>query len=124
MLEVNNYNFTYIGTDGQKRVGLAYTNKAHNLFLDTILSVGVVGFVAYLILIGFFIYLTGSGAGRGLEVIALVHLVYCLTWFDTAQFSHLVWWSLSAGVALLIAERVQARAAPKDDVIIANTARD
>ena len=124
VLKVNNYNFTYIGTDGQKRVGLAYTNKAHNLFLDTILSVGLVGFFAYLILIGFFIYLTGSGAGRGLEVIALVHLVYCLTWFDTAQFSHIVWWSLSAGVALLIAERVQTKVASKDDVIIANTARD
>ncbi len=107
VLANNNYNFTYIGTDGQERVGRTYTNKAHNLFLDTILSVGLVGFAAYLLLIGFFIYLSASGAGRGLEVIALVHLVYCLTWFDTAQFSHLVWWSLSAGVALVIAQRVQ-----------------
>ena len=107
VLEVNNYNFTYIGTDGERRVGRAFTNKAHNLFLDTILSVGIVGFAAYLLLIGYFIYLTGSGPGRGLEVVALVHLVYCLAWFDTAQFSHLVWWSLSAGVALVIAQRAR-----------------
>ena len=103
----NNYLFEYIGTDGQKHVGNTYTNKAHNFFIDTILSVGIVGFIAYLVLIGFFIYLTTSGAGRGLEVVALVHLVYCLTWFDTAQFSHLVWWSLSAGLALVIAQRVR-----------------
>ena len=121
VLRVTNYDFNYIGTDGQRHIGKAYTNKAHNLFLDTMLSVGIVGFVAYLILIGFFIYLTGSGAGRGLEVIALVHLVYCLTWFDTAQFSHLVWWALSAGVALLIAERAQARAVSTNSIETSTT---
>ncbi len=115
VLEVNNYNFTYIGTDGERRVGRAFTNKAHNLFLDTILSVGIVGFAAYLLLIGYFIYLTGNGPGRGLEVVALVHLVYCLAWFDTAQFSHLVWWSLSAGVALATTQQVRSRStAPSD----------
>ena len=114
VLENNNYNFTYIGTDGERRVGRTYTNKAHNFFIDTILSVGIIGFVAYSLLIGYFIYLTWSGMGRGLEVVALVHLMYCLTWFDTAQFSHLVWWSLSAGLALVIAERV--RGADKQSV--------
>lgn len=96
----DHYYFRYLGTDGARHLGALISNKSHNLFLDLTLSQGLVGLALYLALFVLFIVATVRGAGRGLEAVAVVYLVYGLTWFEMAQFSHLTWWALSAGLAL------------------------
>lgn len=96
----DHYYFRYIGLDGLLYRGRVMSNKAHNLFLDTAVSLGLVGLALYLLLLGVFLGITARGAGWGLEAVLVVYLVYGLTWFESAQFSHLAWWALSAGLAL------------------------
>jgi len=73
-------------------------SKAHNLFLDTALSVGILGLLVYILLWGFFLKLTVGSAFSGIEAVAIAYLVYTLTWYESAQFSHLPWWALSVGL--------------------------
>ena len=96
----NNHNtFVYLGTDGKPHLVRGLTNKAHNILLDTTVSVGLVGAAVYTLLFGFFFWVTARGAGWGLEAVAVVYLAFGLTWFESAQFSHLPWWALSGGLA-------------------------
>ncbi|MDQ3457929.1 MAG: O-antigen ligase family protein [Deinococcota bacterium] len=109
IVSVNNNSFRYIGTDGQEYGGGVLTNKAHNLVLDLTVSVGVVGLLLYAALFGYALFSTLRNPARsGLEVLAVVYLVYCLTWFESAQYSHLAWWALSAGIVYRI-PRARAR---------------
>lgn len=71
------------------------TAKAHNLILDTTLSVGILGLLSYLALLGFCVYLVIQSPFRGIEAVAVAYLVFTLTWFECAQFTHLAWWALS-----------------------------
>ncbi len=95
----DHYYFRYIGTDGLLHLGRVLSNKAHNLIFDLWVSLGLGGLVTYLLLLGIFVGVTARGEGWGLEAVAVVYLVYTLTWFESAQFSHLTWWALSAGLA-------------------------
>ena len=95
----DHYYFRYIGTDGEAHRGRVLSNKAHNLILDIWLSVGLGGLVTYALLLGVFLWVTARGDGWGLEAVAVVYLIYTLTWFESAQFSHLTWWVFSAGLA-------------------------
>ena len=36
---------------------------------------------------------------QGIEAVGIAYLVYTFTWYESAQFSHLAWWALSAGLA-------------------------
>lgn len=96
----DHYYFRYIGTDGLLHLGRVLSNKAHNLVLDVWVSLGLGGLITYLLLFGVFLWVTARGEGWGLEAVAVVYLVYTLTWFESAQFSHLTWWALSAGLAM------------------------
>ncbi len=96
----DHYYFRYLSTDGKAHLGGVLSNKAHNLILDLWVSLGLGGLVTYLLLLGLFIGVTARGEGWGLEAVAVVYLVYTLTWFESAQFSHLTWWALSAGLAM------------------------
>ena len=96
----DHYYFRYTGTDGVRYLGRVISNKAHNIFLDVWVSLGLGGLVAYVLLFGLFLTVTARGGGWGLEAVGVVYLVYGLTWFESAQFSHLAWWALSAGLAL------------------------
>ena len=96
----DHYYFRYIGTDGLLHLGRVLSNKAHNLVLDVWVSLGLGGLITYLLLLGIFVGITARGEGWGLEAVAVVYLVYTLTWFESAQFSHLTWWVLSAGLAM------------------------
>ena len=96
----DHYFFRYIGTDGLAHRGWVFSNKAHNLILDVWLSVGLGGLISYGLLLGLLLWVTARGGGWGLEAVAIVYLVYTLTWFESAQFSHLTWWLLSTGLAL------------------------
>jgi O-antigen ligase len=96
----HNHNFfQYLGTDGNLYLGRVLTNKAHNIVLDTAVSVGLVGLLLYSVLFGTFVYGAARGRGYGLEAVAVVYLAFGLTWFESAQYSHLAWWALSAGLA-------------------------
>lgn len=99
ILRNNHSSFEYLGDDGEVHRVRNLTNKAHNIILDTAVSVGLVGLALYTLLFGFFIYLTARGPGGGLEAVAVVYLVFGLTWFESAQYSHLPWWVLSVGLA-------------------------
>jgi len=109
ILRNNQTSFEYLGEDGNThRVG-GLTNKAHNIILDTAVSVGLVGLALYALLFGFFVFVTARGDGWGLEVLGIVYLVFGLTWFESAQYSHLVWWALSVGLAYALPQGVRAR---------------
>lgn len=104
VLNTSRGGFTYIGTDGNEYRGRGYVNKAHNIFLDTAVSVGLLGLLIYMVLACFVIWVGARGLGRGLEVVAVVYIVYGLTWFESAQYSHLTWWALSAGFGLALGQ--------------------
>jgi len=97
VVKIHQFIFEYIGTDGNLHVGFIRNIKAHNFFLDTILTVGIIGLLAYMALLGFFIWRTIKSPVQGIEAIAITYLVYTLLWFESAQFSHLAWWALSTG---------------------------
>lgn len=101
----DHYWFRYFGPDDFLHRGRVMSNKAHNMFLDMGLSLGVVGLALYLLLIGVLSTVTARGGGWGLEAVTVVYLVYGLTWFDAAQFTHLAWWVFSAGLALQLAPK-------------------
>lgn len=94
---LNDFTFDYIGTDKSLHFGIIFTNKAHNLLLDTTLSVGIAGLISYFILLVFFVWSASMTEFRGIEAILLVYLIYTFFWFESAQFSHLLWWALSIG---------------------------
>lgn len=97
VLRLNDFTFDYQGIDGQFYTGILITNKAHNLVLDTALSVGIVGLVCYSFLWLFFMRKALRTPLVGLESVAIAYLVYAFTWYESAQFSHLAWWVLSVG---------------------------
>ncbi|AFY51359.1 lipid A core-O-antigen ligase-like enyme (plasmid) [Nostoc sp. PCC 7524] len=81
--------------DGKIKTTQALTSKAHNLILDTAVSVGIIGTVVYLILIGFCLYLVSKSSMVGMVGVAIAYLTYTFTWYECAQFTHIFWWSLS-----------------------------
>ncbi|MEO0949448.1 MAG: O-antigen ligase family protein [Cyanobacteria bacterium J06641_5] len=96
---LNDFTFDYLGVDGADRIGMLITNKAHNFFLDTLISVGIFGLVVYTLAITAPCILARQTRLHGIEAIVLAYFVYTLTWYETAQFSHLAWWALSAVLA-------------------------
>jgi O-antigen ligase len=97
VLRLGHLSYDYVSKDGQRLTRLMLTNKAHNLFLDTILSVGVLGLLAYTALIGFYFWQCIKSPYRGIEAVAIVYLAFTLTWFECAQYTHIAWWALSLG---------------------------
>lgn len=95
VVRLGDFNIDYIDEQGKLGTMPLPTAKAHNLILDTILSVGVLGFVLYSALIMFAIKQTIQSPYRGIEAIAICYLVFTFTWFECAQFTHLFWWALS-----------------------------
>jgi O-antigen ligase len=92
---LGDFTFDYQGFDGQRGRQTLPTVKAHNLILDTILSVGVLGLVSYLSLLGLCLWLVIKSPCRGIEAVVVAYIVFTFTWFECAQYTHLAWWSLS-----------------------------
>lgn len=109
ILRNNHSSFEYLGEDGNVYRVSNLTNKAHNIILDTTVSLGIVGAFVYATLFIFFLIVTARGAAWGLEVVAVVYFVYGLTWFESAQYSHLTWWALSVGLAFYALPRALAQ---------------
>ncbi len=60
---------------------------------------GAVGLLLYLALAAYAFFSEAFSRMWGLEALAIVYAVYVLTWFESAQYSHLPWWALSVGLA-------------------------
>ena len=99
VLSVKNFIFTYLGVDGVVHAGIIMFHKAHNLILDTTVSVGIFGLISYVSLLVFFIWCGFNSTFLGIEAIAITYIIYTFTWYESGQFSHLGWWGLSVGLA-------------------------
>lgn len=92
---LEDFSYDILGKDGQIQTKLLPTYKAHNLILDTTLSVGILGMLFYTVLWGFYFYLALETSVGKIEVLAMAYLSFTFTWFECAQFTHLVWWIFS-----------------------------
>ncbi|MEH2409236.1 MAG: O-antigen ligase family protein [Nostoc sp.] len=95
VIRLGDFSFDYQDENGQIKTAQLPTTKAHNLILDTTLSVGLLGMASYLILLGWCLWQVIKSPYRGLEAVFIAYLAFTFTWFECAQFTHLAWWSLS-----------------------------
>lgn len=95
LLRLGDFDFTYKHKDGRILTAQLPTVKAHNLILDTTLSVGLLGLLPYLALLGLCLVQIVNSPYRGIEAVAIAYFAYTFTWFECAQFTHIAWWALS-----------------------------
>lgn len=95
IVRLGDFSLDYLRENGQIGTIALPTVKAHNLILDTTLSVGFLGIASYLALFVISIWRIIQSPNRGMEAVVIVYLVFTLTWFECAQFTHLAWWALS-----------------------------
>ncbi|WP_345940624.1 O-antigen ligase family protein [Nostoc sp. UIC 10630] len=95
VIRLGDFSFDYQDENGQIKTAQLPTTKAHNLILDTSLSVGLLGLASYLALLGWCLWQVIKSPYRGIEAVFIAYLVFTFTWFECAQFTHLAWWSLS-----------------------------
>ncbi|MEH2101289.1 MAG: O-antigen ligase family protein [Nostoc sp.] len=95
VIRLGDFSFDYQDENGQIKTAQLPTTKAHNLILDTTLSVGLLGMVSYLALLGWCLWQVIKSPYRGIEAVFIAYLAFTFTWFECAQFTHLAWWSLS-----------------------------
>jgi O-antigen ligase len=100
------FSFDYKHSNGQRGTQALITAKAHNLILDTTLSVGILGLFSYLALLALSLWLVINSPYRGIETVAIVYMVFTFTWFECAQFTHIVWWALSIGGISSVSEKI------------------
>lgn len=67
-------------------------SKAHNLIIDWLVSIGLTGTILYISILGYCLFLTRKSPLFG---IGIVYLIFTMTWFESGQFTHIAWWSLS-----------------------------
>ncbi|MDF5725022.1 MAG: hypothetical protein PUP91_32135 [Rhizonema sp. PD37] len=106
VIRLSDFDFQYKHKNGQLQTAQLPTTKAHNLILDTTLSVGLLGLQPYLTLLGFCLWQVIKSPMRGIEAVAIAYLVFTFTWFECAQFTHLAWWSLSFFEISLPSEKI------------------
>jgi len=87
------------------------SNRAHNLILDTWLSVGLIGLSLYAALCTIAIIQLRQTL-PGFEVLAIVYLLFTVTWFECAQYTHLFWWVLSLGAGLNMPQKYGSEFSP------------
>lgn len=97
VVNLDEFTYDYITINEQISTREIPTYKAHNLILDTTLSIGILGLISYAFLWGYYIYLAIESSFPGMEAIAIAYLIFSLTWFDSAQYAHIPWWTLSIG---------------------------
>lgn len=98
VLRLGDFSFDYQNKNGEVKRKQLPTVKAHNLILDTTLSVGILGLISYSTLFVFCFWQVLKSPLNGIEAVLIVYLAFTFTWFECAQFSHIAWWvfSLSA----------------------------
>ncbi|MDY6782422.1 MAG: O-antigen ligase family protein [Cyanobacteriota bacterium] len=95
ILKIDSHGFVHRRPTGERVKKEIATFKAHNLILDTMLSVGIAGFVSYAAIWGVSMGLIWRSPLSDSRAIALVYLIFASIWFECAQFTHLGWWGLS-----------------------------
>jgi O-antigen ligase len=95
VIRLGDFTFDFQAKNGLLRTEPLRTTKAHNLILDTTLSVGFLGLIPYLALIGLCLVQVINSPYRGISAVVVTYLVFTFTWFECAQFTHIAWWSLS-----------------------------
>ncbi|WP_223278225.1 O-antigen ligase family protein [Nostoc sp. 'Peltigera membranacea cyanobiont' 232] len=95
VIRLGDFSFDYQDKNGQIQTAQLPTTKAHNLILDTTLSVGFLGMASYLGLLILCLWQVIKSPCQGIEAIAIAYLAFTFTWFECAQYTHLAWWSLS-----------------------------
>ena len=99
VVNLDELTYDYINIKGEISTREIPTYKAHNSILDTTLSVGIFGLVAGIALWGYYVCLALNYTRGGIEAVAIAYLIFTFTWFDGAQYAHIVWWMMSfAGV--------------------------
>lgn len=99
VVNLDEFTYDYINIKGEISTREIPTYKAHNWILDTTLSVGIFGLVAGIALWGYYVCLALNYFRGGIEAVAIAYLIFTFTWFDGAQYAHIVWWMMSfAGV--------------------------
>lgn len=81
--------------DGKIKTLPITATKAHNLFIDVALSVGIIGLGVYLGLISFSLWCVLKSPCRDIGAVAIAYLIFTFTWYESAQYTHIFWWSLS-----------------------------
>ncbi|MFB2920076.1 O-antigen ligase family protein [Aerosakkonema funiforme] len=95
VVRLGDFSLDYVNKKGKLSTIPLPTAKAHNLLLDTTLSVGILGLLSYSALIIFAIKQTIQSPYQGIEAIAICYLIFTFTWFECAQYTHIMWWALS-----------------------------
>jgi O-antigen ligase len=95
IIRLDDFTFKYQHKDGRILTASLPTVKAHNIILDTTLSVGLLGLIPYLALLGLCLLQIINSPYRGIEAVAIAYFAYTFTWFECAQFSHVAWWAFS-----------------------------
>ncbi|MBE9120414.1 O-antigen ligase family protein [Tychonema sp. LEGE 07199] len=99
VVNLNEFTYDYINIKGEISTREIPTYKVHNLILDTTVSLGVLGLIAGIALWGYYLSLALQCSIDPMAAVAIAYLVFAVTWFDCAQYAHMVWWTLSfAGV--------------------------
>lgn len=97
LISMRDYSFTFHDAAGTTRTGIRPHSNAHNVLVDKLLAVGVIGAMTFFALLGIHMII----AARQLAWLALMsciaYLVFGTFWYDSAQFSHIVWWGLATG---------------------------
>ena len=94
VIRLGDFSYDYENKNGVRRRKQLPTVKAHNLILDTTLSVGILGLISYLTLFAFCFWSLLKSPYRGIEAVLIVYLAFTFTWFECAQFTHIAWWVL------------------------------
>ncbi|MBO9999771.1 MAG: hypothetical protein J7641_12345 [Cyanobacteria bacterium SID2] len=95
IVSIDDFKFTYRHRDRSLRQDLVRSSKGHNIILDSIVSVGILGASIYSILWIFYLNRLFKSRHNRLAIAAMVYLIFTLTWFECAQYTHLAWWTLS-----------------------------
>ncbi|MDB9518058.1 O-antigen ligase family protein [Roseofilum reptotaenium CS-1145] len=98
VVRLGHLSYDVVSENGSLRTLPLITYKAHNLILDTILSVGILGMLSYTALWGYGIFLVVRSPNGKLLAVAIAYWVFTLTWFECAQFTHIACWTLSLGI--------------------------
>ncbi len=96
---VSDFDAQYLDAKGHLHVIDLLSTKAHNLVLDMALSTGILGLLSYLALLGFYFFLVVKSPYRGIGAVGIAYLVFTFTWFESAQFTHIAFWSFSLAEA-------------------------
>jgi O-antigen ligase len=93
IVNLGQFSYNYIAPNGGVRTQKIPSYKAHNWFLDTAISTGILGLIAAFALWGYCWH--SAIASPNTEIAgAIAYLTFIIPWFECAQYSQLGWWAI------------------------------